>query len=71
MYNVGPDLLPDLVELGFAIQKIGETGIVPLEHFSLEGRKRGNLRRSWRKTAESGATFEVLAPEAVPRSCPS
>ena len=65
VYNVGPDLLPDLVELGFAIQKIGETGIVPLEHFSLEGRKRGNLRRSWRKTAEGGAVFEVLSPEAV------
>jgi len=65
LYGVGPDELPDLVELGFAIQKIGETAIVPLESFSLEGRKRGNLRRSWRKTGEGGACFTVLAPEAA------
>ena len=64
-YNIGPDLLPDVVELGFAISKIGETGIVPLEGFSLEGRKRGNLRRSWRKIAEGGAGFEVVPPEGV------
>jgi phosphatidylglycerol lysyltransferase len=31
----------------------------------MEGRRRGNLRRSWRKTGEEGATFEVLAPGAA------
>jgi glycosyltransferase 2 family protein len=64
-YNIGPDLLPEVVELGFAIQKIGETGLVPLEHFTLEGRRRGNVRRSWRKIAEAGAQFEVAPPEAL------
>ena len=38
---------------------------MPLASFSLEGRRRGNLRRSWRKTGEEGATFEVLAPGAA------
>ena len=60
-YALGPDDLPDMVDLGFALQKIGETAVVALEAFSLEGRRRGNLRRSWRKTAEEGATFEVIA----------
>ncbi len=60
IYGVGPDDLPDLVELGFSIQKIGESAAVPLDSFSLEGRRRGNLRRSWRKTGEEGAVFEVI-----------
>jgi phosphatidylglycerol lysyltransferase len=61
-YALGADDLPDLVDLGFSIQKIGESAAVPLLSFSLEGRRRGNLRRSWRKTGEEGATFEVLDP---------
>jgi len=64
-YALGPDDLPDLVELGFSIQKIGESATVPLASFSLEGRRRGNLRRSWRKTGEEGATFDVLSGAAV------
>ena len=61
-YGLGPDDLPDVVELGLSIQKIGELALTPLEGFSLEGRKRGNLRRAWRKAGEDGATFEVLPP---------
>jgi phosphatidylglycerol lysyltransferase len=60
VYGAGPDDLPDLVELGFNIQKVGETAAVPLDSFSLEGRRKGNLRRSWRKTGEEGASFEVV-----------
>jgi lysylphosphatidylglycerol synthetase-like protein (DUF2156 family) len=68
VYGAGPDDLPDLVELGFTIQKVGETAAVPLDSFSLEGRRKGNLRRSWRKTGEEGACFEVVSgPEA--RAC--
>ena len=61
----GPDDLPDLVELGFSIQKVGESAAVPLESFSMEGRRLGNIRRSWRKTGEEGGCFEVLAPGAA------
>jgi phosphatidylglycerol lysyltransferase len=64
-YAVGPDDLPDLVELGFSIQKIGESAAVPLAGFSMEGRRRGNLRRSWRKAGEEGASFEVIQGEAA------
>ncbi|HUO12412.1 MAG TPA: phosphatidylglycerol lysyltransferase domain-containing protein, partial [Caulobacteraceae bacterium] len=33
-YGLGPDDLPDLVDLGFSIQKIGESAAVPLDAFS-------------------------------------
>lgn len=66
LYNLEPEDLPDVVELGFSIQKVGESARTPLETFSLEGRRRGNLRRAWRKAVEEGATFEVLAPASVP-----
>ncbi|HEX5377610.1 MAG TPA: GNAT family N-acetyltransferase [Phenylobacterium sp.] len=60
IYAIGVDDLPDIVELGFSIQKVGESATVPLESFHIEGRRRGNLRRAWRKAGEDGATFEVL-----------
>ncbi len=60
LYGIGPEDLPEAVELGFAIQKIGETANVPLASFSLDGAKRGNVRRSWRKAGEEGACFEVV-----------
>jgi len=65
LYAIGPELLPDVVELGLAIQKTGESATVPLDEFSIEGRRREVLRRNWRKAGATGATFEVLAPEQV------
>lgn len=66
LYGIGPEDLPDAVELGFSIQKIGEAAAVPLDGFSLAGRRREVLRRNWRKAGEGGALFEVIPPEAVP-----
>lgn len=65
IYGLGAEDLPDIVELGFSIQKVGESAAVPLETFSIEGRKRGNLRRAWRKAGEEGATFEIVQGEGV------
>jgi phosphatidylglycerol lysyltransferase len=66
IYGLGAEELPDVVELGFSIQKVGETAVVPLESFNVEGRKRGNLRRAWRKAGEEGASFEVITgPEVL------
>jgi lysylphosphatidylglycerol synthetase-like protein (DUF2156 family) len=59
-YGLGPDDLPDTVDLGLAIQTTGESAAVPLEAFSLVGRRREVLRRNWRKAGEGGAAFEVL-----------
>ena len=66
-YAIGPDDLPDAVELGLSIQKTGESATVPLEQFSMQGRRREVLRRNWRKAGETGAAFEVLTLDAVER----
>lgn len=65
IYGLSAEDLPDVVELGFSIQKVGESAAVPLESFSIEGRKRGNLRRAWRKAGEEGAAFEIVEGVAV------
>lgn len=64
-YGLDPDDLPDVVELGFAIQKLGEAAAAPLADFSIAGTKRGNLRRAWRRAADEGAAFEVVPPAGV------
>ena len=66
-YAIGPDVLPDVVELGLSIQKTGESATVPLEQFSLQGRRREVLRRNWRKAGETGAAFAVLEPAEAER----
>jgi phosphatidylglycerol lysyltransferase len=68
LYAIGPDILPDVVELGLSIQKTGESAAVALDEFSIQGRKREVLRRNWRKAGEGGAAFEVFEPAAV-RQC--
>jgi lysylphosphatidylglycerol synthetase-like protein (DUF2156 family) len=65
LYNIGPDYLADLVEMGFSIQKIGEFAAVPLPDFSISGRRREVLRRNWRKVKEAGGTFDVIPPGGV------
>jgi len=66
LYGIGPDILPEAVELGLSIQKTGESAAVPLDSFSLKGRKREVLRRNWRKAGEVGALFEVVPAQAIP-----
>ena len=64
-YGLDAEHLPDVVELGFAIHKVGESAAVALDTFTIEGTKRGNLRRAWRQASEAGASFEVVPPERV------
>ena len=66
VYAAPPDLLPDLLDLGFRLEKVGENAIIDLASFNLAGPKRHPLRAARRKLAErDGATFEVLVPPAV------
>ncbi|MDP3854788.1 bifunctional lysylphosphatidylglycerol flippase/synthetase MprF [Phenylobacterium sp.] len=64
-YGLDAEHLPDIVELGFSISKVGEAAAVALDSFSIEGTKRGNLRRAWRQACDGGARFEVVPPEGV------
>ncbi|MEO1015833.1 MAG: phosphatidylglycerol lysyltransferase domain-containing protein [Pseudomonadota bacterium] len=63
VYAAPPELLPDLLDAGFRVEKIGENAVIDLADFSLSGRKREVVRRGRRKLAERrGATFELCAP---------
>ncbi len=59
-YSVTDAMLPELAELGLAIRKIGETAMVPIQGFSLQGRARNNLRNTCNRAEREGASFELL-----------
>ncbi len=65
IYALDAEDLPDVVEMGFSIQKIGEVAVLPLQGFSIEGTRRGKARRAWRQAADAGAQFEVVPPAGV------
>lgn len=58
-YSVGPELLPDLLDAGFVLQKIGEAAHVPLSTFSLEGGRRYRLRQTRVRGRREGLEFSV------------
>ncbi len=69
-YQVTPRHLPLYVDMGLALVKLGEEGVIELPAFSLEGGRRSGLRQTLRRTERAGGTFDVLAPEAVGASMP-
>lgn len=67
VYAAPPDLLPDLLDLNFRVEKIGENAIVDLKDFSLTGSARQKLRSTRRRFAErEGAVFETIEPPHAP-----
>ena len=44
VYSAPPELLPELLEFGFRIEKVGENAIVELAQFSIAGSARQKLR---------------------------
>lgn len=65
-YEIGPEMMPDLVELGLAFFKLGEQAYVDLGEFGLEGRSRSGLRYTFRKARKEGSSFAVVEPAGVP-----
>ena len=58
-----PEILPDLLDLNFRVEKMGENAIVELKDFGLAGSARQKLRSARRRFVErEGAVFEVLEP---------
>ena len=64
-YQVGTQNLPIYLDLGLALLKLGEEARVPLQSFSLEGRRRANLRNAFNKVQREGARFEIVGGEDV------
>jgi lysylphosphatidylglycerol synthetase-like protein (DUF2156 family) len=61
VYAAPPELLPDLLDLGFRMEKVGENAVIDLPGFSLAGARRQDLRTARRRLPErEGATFEIV-----------
>ncbi|WP_339746506.1 bifunctional lysylphosphatidylglycerol flippase/synthetase MprF [uncultured Maricaulis sp.] len=66
-YAVRESALGDLIDLGLVAQKIGETALISLVNFGIEGPKRAELRQARNRAIRDGASFEILTPdEAAP-----
>ncbi len=61
-YRVTPALLHLYLDYALSVAKLGEIARVSLPDFSLEGPKRRNLRRVWRKADDHGSTIPMIPP---------
>ena len=62
IYAASADLLPAVIDLGYAVRKIGETAVVTLANFTLDGPARAKLRQAKNRLAREGWRFEVFSP---------
>ncbi len=54
LYQAGADLVPDARGLGFAALKIGEEAVLDLADFSVQGKRRANVRHSATRAERDG-----------------
>ncbi len=66
LYQVGPHLLPLVIDLGLRPYKIGEEAYIDVQSFDLSGKKGYGFRQTMKKFETLGAEFEVIAPEDLP-----
>ncbi len=64
-YSVHEDFLPLAAETGLSVQKIGETALIDLPGFSLQGPRRARLRQALRRAQREGCSFEIVMPGAL------
>ena len=65
-YQVTPDHLPLYIDLGLAFSKLGEEARIPLATFTLEGKKRQELRSARNRAHREGASFSIVPASDVP-----
>lgn len=61
-YALDQNSVPDLIDAGFLIHKIGESALVDLAAFSLQGKAREDLRHAVNHAQRTGLAFEILEP---------
>jgi len=65
IYQVGPKLLPLMIDLGLRPFKIGEEALVDVQAFDLAGKKGYGFRQTLKRFEALEAEFAVVAPEDV------
>jgi phosphatidylglycerol lysyltransferase len=69
-YQVRPDALPLYLDAGLRLFKLGEYAWVPLAEFSLQGKRRGNLRNGVNRCEREGLEFALIDTADVPALLP-
>ncbi|MEZ5937802.1 MAG: phosphatidylglycerol lysyltransferase domain-containing protein [Hyphomonadaceae bacterium] len=64
-YSTPTSFLPVALDLGLTVLKIGETALIDLPDFTMEGSSRARLRQSCKRAERDGCAFDVLEGEAV------
>ncbi|TAA41345.1 bifunctional lysylphosphatidylglycerol flippase/synthetase MprF [Pseudoxanthomonas winnipegensis] len=64
-YQVRPDALPLYLDAGLRLFKLGEYAWVPLAGFSLQGKRRGNLRNGVNRSEREGLSFSLVERDEV------
>lgn len=64
-YQVRPQALPVYLDAGLRVYKLGECATVELAGFSLEGKRRANLRHGVARAQRDGLVFEWLPAGAA------
>lgn len=64
-YQIGVDDLPNYLDAGLTLSKIGEEARVDLTRFGLEGSRWAELRQIHRRAQRDGASLAVLDPQQV------
>ena len=65
VYQVGPKLLPLMIDLGLRPFKIGEEALVDVQAFDVGGKKGYGFRQTLKRFEGLDAEFTVVAPEDV------
>lgn len=65
-YEVGTKYIPQYMDAGFKIFKIGEEARVPLENFSLTGGRWSGARNTLKKMEKEGCSVEIVPIERIP-----
>lgn len=61
-YEIGPDAVPLMLDLGMTLHKMGEEAVIDLDHFSLDGSARKKLRTTHARAGRDGLSLELLQP---------
>jgi len=64
-YQIAGESLPLYVDMDLSLAKLGEDARVPLEKFSLEGKKFAEFRYVLNKARKQGVTFEIVRSTEV------
>lgn len=64
-YQVSTQWLPLYIDMGMALLKLGESALVELPNFTLEGKKQADLRQALSKGKRENLSFEVLSAEQL------